>query len=639
MREYRLSAVLLFVALFCGAIASSAGPGGTAEVVPVRLRTTSANDMGIRFYNTGMIGNNLESRSPSMEFPLRSDQEHLIRGGIWVGGVLWNDTTAVYDTLVSTASIDGVAGSFDPKQASEFTPADTITERSTLRDNRNYDPFNARSEQDFLFSYTDPKNLNPAHKRPLGIKVNVETLAWSMQDYKGFVIVNYQIVNLQPSDTIRDMYVGMYAELASGYKGNRNPWNTSGWFSKKDIDYVDSLRLVTEHHYQYDANRCPSWGGIQLLGTRSRMGSDSTVSFNWWNWSVETPNTDPLRYAKLSRHGDPWPTNTVEAPNSDPVELISIGPFPMIEPGDTVKVSFAFLGGLATSDRTALEDIIYKARLARKAFWANFKIPLPPPSPSLHVVPRQGKLSLWWDKLSEDFIDPRSRVKDFEGYRVYVSEQKEDVGFRMIRQFDKVDTLLENTGMHEIDDGTVQVFGDDTCRYHLDIDHVKDGFKYWVSVTSFDTGTVETPPMESGTSQNRTFSIPSAGSAPIGQVKVFPNPYRGDAAWDGSLARDRYLWFANLPPRCTIKIFTLSGDLVDTIEFDSRTYKATEIRGIYDPTDVHNPELDTPTLGGGMAAWDLVTRRDQGVATGLYLFSVKDHDTGKTQLGKFLILK
>jgi hypothetical protein len=122
-------------------------------------------------------------------------------------------------------------------------------------------------------------------------------------------------------------------------------------------------------------------------------------------------------------------------------------------------------------------------------------------------------------------------------------------------------------------------------------------------------------------------------------VLVFPNPYRGDAAWDGSLRRDRYLWFANLPPRCTIRIYTLAGDLVETIPFDQASYAPTDVRGIYDPTDPRNPERDLPILSGGMAAWDLVSRKDQGVANGLYLFSVEDHDSGERQLGKFLIIK
>jgi hypothetical protein len=40
-----------------------------------------------------------------------------------------------------------------------------------------------------------------------------------------------------------------------------------------------------------------------------------------------------------------------------------------------------------------------------------------------------------------------------------------------------------------------------------------------------------------------------------------------------------------------------------------------------------------------MAAWDLTTRKDQAVATGLYIFSVEDLETGAIERGKFLIMK
>ena len=41
-------------------------------------------------------------------------------------------------------------------------------------------------------------------------------------------------------------------------------------------------------------------------------------------------------------------------------------------------------------------------------------------------------------------------------------------------------------------------------------------------------------------------------------------------------------------------------------------------------------------FAGGEHAWDLITKFDQAIATGLYLFSVKDSDSGDTQTGKIL---
>jgi len=49
-------------------------------------------------------------------------------------------------------------------------------------------------------------------------------------------------------------------------------------------------------------------------------------------------------------------------------------------------------------------------------------------------------------------------------------------------------------------------------------------------------------------------------------VTVFPNPYRGSAVWDADRATGRYLWFAGLPARALIKIFSLAGDRVAEID-------------------------------------------------------------------------
>jgi hypothetical protein len=614
----------------------------------ISLRVTTGNNLGLTVYNNGFLGTNLVNRSPSMEYPLRSGQEHLIRAGIWVAGL----PAGGGDTLTTTATIDGRVGSFDPKQISEFFPAESgIRERSILLNSCCYD-VDAKSEQDFLASYFDSySGLNPDH-HPLGIRVELETLLFSFEPFDAIVIANYKIINTNLEDPIYNVYVGMYSELASGWKDGHTEWPPTGWFSRKDIGYVDSLRIMTEHHYLYDGGNCPSWDGISLLGTRPRSVHDMHVSFNWWNWDPNltqpgTPRNDKERFETLSNRSIDG-TAGVEAPNNDPVELLSVGPLGdvvipdsiyVLEPGDTVTVAFAFVGGQPSprDGRNAEEDLLFNARWAQTAFDLNFNIPVPPPSPTLLVTPTLGKLTLRWKRDPEEFMDPKSHKKDFEGYRIYISESKEEEGFRMIRQADIVDSLLENTGLEALRD-PVTIDGVQ-YEYRYDITGLRDGFKYWVSVTAFDTGAPDIGPLESGRSQNRTFAIPGGPAADVGKVKVFPNPYRGDAAWDGTLPRDRYLWFVNLPHRCTIKIYTLAGDLVDTIEFDGSTYDATEIRGIFDPTDTHNPESDIPVLSGGMAAWDLVSRADQGIATGLYIFSVKDLESGDTQLGKFLVLR
>ena len=49
--------------------------------------------------------------------------------------------------------------------------------------------------------------------------------------------------------------------------------------------------------------------------------------------------------------------------------------------------------------------------------------------------------------------------------------------------------------------------------------------------------------------------------------------------------------------------------------------------------------IKPPTLSGSMFAWNLISRFNQAVASGLYLFSVEEVPSGKRQVGKFVVIK
>jgi len=120
------------------------------------------------------------------------------------------------------------------------------------------------------------------------------------------------------------------------------------------------------------------------------------------------------------------------------------------------------------------------------------------------------------------------------------------------------------------------------------------------------------------------------GTAPpstVGQVAVVPNPYRGDVPyssynppWEkpsGSrpwwMEQDRRIQFINLPRSCDIRIYTLAGDLVNTI------YHQDASKGYED--------------------WNLTSSVGQAVSSGLYLFTCEDRTNGQVQVGKFVIIK
>jgi hypothetical protein len=233
--------------------------------------------------------------------------------------------------------------------------------------------------------------------------------------------------------------------------------------------------------------------------------------------------------------------------------------------------------------------------------------------------------------------DPSTNLEDFEGYRVYVSRGNEDgipgIEWSLVAQADLRDGLGFDSGLDHLAEpytGEGQNYD-----YRYNVRSLKDGHKYWVAITSYDTGDPETPSLESGIGQNRTLCVPGTESD-LGderKVVVFPNPYRGRASWDGVTERERFVWFANLPPRAEIRIYSLAGDLVDTIQFESDSYNAANAAGVNDPLG------EDPVLSGGIAAWDLLSWNSQPVATGLYVFSVRDLDTGDLESGRLMVIK
>ncbi|HTK30944.1 MAG TPA: hypothetical protein VL332_03195 [Candidatus Saccharimonadaceae bacterium] len=642
-------------------VAPFAATEAQAESVRYVFRINSSNLMGLTISNYGFVGNNFISRDPSMEYPLGSGFEHMVRGGLWIGAKTTDDPI---DTVrVTTAAVDGSAGSAS-QGATEFTPAgNDIRVRSTLSNNAYYDPQHAVSEQDYISEYSDrpAKHADGQREshRPLNVLVHQENYCWSFADFAHFMILHYVIKNL--GAPLTELYVGFYSELASGNKNDYSTWPPSSgansvgggsWYLKKQIAYEDSLRLFLEHYCASgpipsgcNYAHVPEWVGFKLLGVRPGNVADTAdkkITLEAWNYAPGSAlrDEDRERYAimKLGTK-NPLTGDSLQPQTGDPVELMAVGPFHELDAGDSIVVDFALVGGGGDD----LTEVNQHARFAQRAFDRNYIVPIPPPSPRMRVVARNEALDIYWDDSPENAIDPTSPIPmDFEGYRVYLSEDR--INLHRVAQFDKAtppnDTTGYNTGFAAVRLATPKLIDGVPYFYKYSVPSLRNGFKYFVAVTAYDLGSSEIESLESGTSQNKSEGIP--GPAPDekpanGRVTVYPNPYRVEAQWDaGQLVRDHYLWFTNLPSRCALKIFTLSGDLVFEKQFDGASYHGEGARGIFGPTE---HDVPPPTLSGTTFGWNLITREDQAAATGLYLYSVENKDTGKRDVGKFLIVK
>jgi hypothetical protein len=658
--------ILLPAALLCGLLPAAGalaaadhfrGPGSFAAqgaLAAAAESTTNAsliydiNRLGLTLSNYGFIGTNLTSRSASFEYPLGSGHQHLVRGGPWVGAIAVDDDGVF--TGVSAAAVDGYSGSAGAG-ATEFAPVvGAIARRSTLPNSRYFSP-GAISEMDFVSRYSDrpgkrSDDANEDH-RPLGVTVTQYNFGWSFSNYAHLNIFHYVIRNDGPP--LRNVWLGMYDELASGNLNLQNQIPPSGWFNKKETGWVDSLNLLTERYCLTNVNfpvNCrydvaPEIAGIKLLGVKPgdiRDTLDKRVTFAIWNWEPgdATRDEDVEKYAEMSsglrRSLTPLPEEFMPG-DGDPVTLLAVGPFAQINTGDSVTVDFAYIGALSHA------EMHKRAAIAQKAYDLDYLVPVPPPSPRFHVVVRGNAIDFYWDDSPESFLDRTSpNQQDFEGYRVYLGESRDDL--RLLAQFDKStapnDTAGFNTGFEAVRIPGGTTIDGVTYHYKYTFGNLRDGFKYWAAVTAYDLGTSDIESLESGLNQNEQMVVPgpAAGESGAG-VTVVPNPYRVEARWDmGRQARDHYLWFANLPSQSRLKIYTLSGDLIYESDFDGASYDGRNARGIYRPAS----DLAS-NLSGSMFGWDLITRQGQAVASGLYLWAVEDKHDGSRQTGKFLIVK
>jgi len=103
----------------------------------------------------------------------------------------------------------------------------------------------------------------------------------------------------------------------------------------------------------------------------------------------------------------------------------------------------------------------------------------------------------------------------------------------------------------------------------------------------------------------------------MSKISVVPNPYVGAASWEPASATvgrgERLIYFIHLPNKCTIRIYTISGNLVKTLEHDG-------------------------PLTDGQEQWDLTTKDGMNLAFGVYIYHVDAPGVGQ-KIGKFAVIK
>lgn len=218
-----------------------------------------------------------------------------------------------------------------------------------------------------------------------------------------------------------------------------------------------------------------------------------------------------------------------------------------------------------------------------------YQIPVPPPAPAITVI-NFGKafVKILWNRAVEDFEHPRltGNLAKF-----YIMRAVAGMGPWTIIDSVAVGDSLNSDGLYEFIDKD-QSFKVGEYRYY--------------SVVSVD---------EYGNRSGKTNLIKfrkdiPAVEPPLGKVYVVPNPFIRKSGFIGE-GDDRRISFYGLPDHCTIRVFSYSGQLIDTIEHDDPVYSHEKVQ---------------------------VTRNGQDMASGIYFYVVTTPDGDETH-GKFIILK
>lgn len=415
----------------------------------------------------------------------------------------------------------------------------------------------------------------------------------------------------------------------------------------------DVLRLDTHKGGQFKGRDLD----LEFFKASERSGEEY---FNF----ITTPDIQPQLGNNGKRHN---------------IFTFTYGPYDLA-PGDSLRFVVAEIAGVMDFDAvntgaqyrnenpegifpdSTLAALERNADLARKAVKWGFgatvdgmpiaaDAPEPPPAPDVDAVNAskgtdEAAIAVTWGTIAEEttiqdgsggvFYDG---LADLDGYRVYrsrdfqyVSENEDPV----LRGADW--NLLVDIPKSEFS----QYFDQDLGRYSYVDEDVDFGFRYSYYVSAYNSdpgpwtsvnGTVvnDLPELASADIEwyapgdpNRLNRTPptSAAAGPVTSLDIYvvPNPYvYNDTQRSFGIDDPFRIEFRNLPEKATIRIYTIAGDLVRTIE--------------------HGPD-ERGNLSGS-AVWNQKTDSGLLVAPGLYIYHIesKGEDVSGAVTGKLMIVR
>jgi hypothetical protein len=236
-------------------------------------------------------------------------------------------------------------------------------------------------------------------------------------------------------------------------------------------------------------------------------------------------------------------------------------------------------------------------------------VSIPVPAPIFYVEnTRQAANKITWSAGAEQFTNPKLHAP-FHHYEVYRA-------LSALGQWELMDTVYVRdprfNKWRAADSLARAIFGVDSIYVTYDnYSNISEDVYYAILSVDILGG-------KSGFTNIVGHNTQAPAMLSLEKVYVVPNPLivtNGIAR--GSSASGEFtdkIGFFGLTKKCTIKVFSYSGALVQTFEHD------------------------TPPTAGYSQEWFQISRNNQMIASGVYFFVVQDAATGKRVTGKFVII-
>lgn len=500
------------------------------------------------------------------------------------------------------------------------------------------------SQQDSYCVYCDSLNWryynNHEEDMLLNIRVHQSVYSWGIIGTEKFHILKFEIENTSDME-LTEMYFNFYSDMDMGGISSGGEWldDCVGFDKDRELVYFFDADKYSD---EWDEEN-PFLTGVIFLKTPNDLGISD------WHWikasidevAVNSAFWDSVSYYLMKSdtmffHNHPLldvsnffhlgdnPLNgthwddpitshiTDESGNligTDVVAYICNGPFD-IPPGERAEIWVGVMVGDNEGDLLAVADKIWEY------YEDDFNIAIIP-MPEIEAKVGDCIVDLYWsNKLDVEYINPILAIpeNDLEGYILYCTTDPTLSNWTVldtIYMLYKEDSVITEQAYHFQDEAVYNGF---RYFYNLSAYRISPAGKLEQSILLTDISSIDVRP-NAVEAMPRTDAIVNKGD--IDKIRVVPNPYVVSAQWDEARLGNspfgepiRNIAFTNLPTPCMIKIFTVDGDLVQTIKHTNST---------------------------GREEWNLLTFERRPIVSGIYFYHVESKSGEK--IGRFALIR